>query len=393
MLLYVSRRRIELYQKELFPVRGLLSRVKSLLTGGARTRTRVGRTFGATSEQLEQARRTIARKNERLEKLRHQMARKDQEIVRLRASLGAGERARVLGVKPENIVWVFGTAKTGSSWLGSLMSDPLMHYAWREPNVGDLFGTHYYGKAEGKYSTRRNKHWEHFWILGNGHRDTWINSIRSFILEGARARFPEMAETNYLIIKEPHGSVGAPLLLEALPESRVVFLVRDPRDVAASALSAREKGSWLYERNHDLFGGEETLGDVSPNEIVRERAAMYVRDVGKVKLAYEAHEGYKTLVRYENLRADTLGVMNHLYHALGMSVDEDELVRTVERYSFESIPENKRGPGMSRRKATPGGWEEDLTPEQVKIVEDTTAPLLHEYYGATGRESQRGYRL
>jgi hypothetical protein len=26
------------------------------------------------------------------------------------------------------------------------------------------------------------------------------------------------------------------------------------------------------------------------------------------------------------------------------------------------------------------GWREDLTPEQVKIIERTTAPLLEEFY-------------
>jgi Sulfotransferase domain len=191
-----------------------------------------------------------------------------------------------------------------------------------------------------------------------------------------------MTDTTYLVIKEPHGSHGAPLLMEALPESRMIFLVRDPRDVAASALAARVKGSWLYERQRDRLGGEDTLGDASPNEIVRERAETYLRDIGKVKAAYEAHEGYKTLVRYEDLRADTLGEMERIYRALYLTVDEAELARAVEKYSFENIPEGKRGPGQSRRKATPGGWREDLTPHQIEIVEEITATLLHEYYGS-----------
>lgn len=195
-----------------------------------------------------------------------------------------------------------------------------------------------------------------------------------------------MTNTSYLVIKEPHGSHGAPLLMEALPESRMIFLVRDPRDVAASALAARMKGSWLYERWHERRGGEETLANVPPDEIVRGRAQMYLRDVGKVKTAYEAHEGYKTLVRYEDLRADTIEVMKRIYRTLHIAVDEKELARTVKRYCFENIPEDKRGPGNPRRKATPGGWKEDLAPEQVKIVERITAPLLHEYYGSKASE-------
>jgi hypothetical protein len=35
--------------------------------------------------------------------------------------------------------------------------------------------------------------------------------------------------------------------MEALPESRMIFLIRDPRDRTASALDAARKGSWMYE--------------------------------------------------------------------------------------------------------------------------------------------------
>jgi hypothetical protein len=35
--------------------------------------------------------------------------------------------------------------------------------------------------------------------------------------------------------------------MEALPESRMIFLIRDPRAFAASALDAARKGSWMYE--------------------------------------------------------------------------------------------------------------------------------------------------
>jgi hypothetical protein len=74
--------------------------------------------------------------------------------------------------------------------------------------------------------------------------------------------------------------------------------------------------------------------------------------------------------------------MERIYRALHLTVDEAELARAVEKYSFENIPEGKKGPGQSRRKATSGGWREDLTPHQIEIVEGITTTLLHEYYGS-----------
>jgi hypothetical protein len=61
-------------------------------------------------------------------------------------------------------------------------------------------------------------------------------------------------------------------------------------------------------------------------------------------------------------------------------VDEGELARAVKKNAFENIPEDKKGPGTVRRRGTYGGWKEDLTPEQVEIVERITAPLLEEFY-------------
>jgi hypothetical protein len=72
--------------------------------------------------------------------------------------------------------------------------------------------------------------------------------------------------------------------------------------------------------------------------------------------------------------------MKRMYSELGIGVDEEELVRVVEKHSWENIPEDKKGEGKFYRKASPGGWKDDLTPEQARIVERVTAPLLEQLY-------------
>ena len=102
--------------------------------------------------------------------------------------------------------------------------------------------------------------------------------------------------------------------------------------------------------------------------------------MGNAKRAYDAHRGKKVLVRYEELRADTLSHMKRIYSTLGVPVDEEELARVVEKHSWENIPEEKRGEGKFYRKASPGSWKDDLTPEQAEVIERVTAPLLEELY-------------
>jgi hypothetical protein len=65
---------------------------------------------------------------------------------------------------------------------------------------------------------------------------------------------------------------------------------------------------------------------------------------------------------------------------LRVEADREQLERAVEKRSWENIPEDRRGEGKFHRKATLGGWREDLTPGQAEIVEKITAPLLAEFY-------------
>lgn len=300
---------------------------------------------------------------------REQLAARDREISRLRARLAAGSGgAHTGGVRPENLIWMFGVARTGSSWLGAMMADLDDHAMWYEPYVGDLFGYAYYMRA-GEQQRRRED-----FILGDHYKEAWTRSVRTFVLDGVNARFSGMPEDGYVVIKEPNGSVGAPLLVDALPESRVILLVRDPRDVVASLLAAQKKGSWGSGED------EGSLADRDPDEFVRQRARMYNASLGKAWEAYDAHEGPKVATRYEDLRYGTFGELERIYSALGIPADEDQLRRVVETHSWENIPEKNKGENMPRRKATPGGWQEDLSPEQARMVVEIAAPIMNEFY-------------
>ena len=293
------------------------------------------------------------------------------ELAGLRARL-AGEGAVRAAVKPENMVWIFGSGRSGSTWLRSMMGEMAGHRVWDEPMVGRLFGE-FYARAP-----RENLRSADF-IMGEPIRKGWRRSVRNFVLDGAGYSNPGIGADEYLIIKEPNGSIGAPLLMEALPESRMILLVRDPRDVVASVLDAAKEGGWLYESRNGA-SKRRAPADKRPRAFAGERARVYRRGVENAKLACDAHAGPKVMIRYEDLVADTMGTMHRLYAALGIEVDPDELARAVEKHSWENVPEKEKGEGKFYRKGKPGGWKEDLTPEQAKTVERITASLIEEFY-------------
>ena len=296
-------------------------------------------------------------------------------VGRGRTRLAGGADLEVGGLNPANILWIFCVARSGSTWLAEMMGEIGGHKVWKEPRVGHLFGEFY-------VNTPREKTRSANFIMGEPTRDGWIQAIRNFVLTGARHTFPFLGPENYLVVKEPGGGVGAPFLMEALPESQMILLVRDPRDVVASSLDATRKDSW---QKWGGGPGVRSLSDKRPEAVARRSAKKYLRNMENARRAYEAHKGPKAVVLYEDLRADTLGAMRRLYSALGIEVDPDELARAVERHAWESIPEDMKGRGKFYRKASPGGWREDLTAKQAKIVEEITAPVMGEFYPLEAR--------
>lgn len=299
-----------------------------------------------------------------LEDSRRQLADKDSEIQYLRAgprTLGSDEN----GVRPENLVWIFGSARTGSTWLCEILEEMPGFKSWREPFVGTLVGP---ALLDYEWEPQMNR--ERF-VLHPKHKDAWLPAVRSLVLDGVASRRPHLGAGSHLVIKEPNGSSGAPVLMEAIPESRMILLIRDPRDAVASVLDSAGEGGWRE--------GRDSYNAVIEG-LAQKHARRYSQNMSFALKAYRQHSGYKTLVRYEELLEDTLSAVRTLCLDLELPINEQTLAATIEKYSWRNISEEDKGQGKFRRKATPGSWKEDLTPQQVDIVEEITAPLIREFY-------------
>jgi hypothetical protein len=74
-----------------------------------------------------------------------QLRNKNREVLQIRSRLGSevGENAKANSILEQNIVWMFCSERTGSTWLASMMGDLQEHATWNEPLVGLLFGRFY----------------------------------------------------------------------------------------------------------------------------------------------------------------------------------------------------------------------------------------------------------
>jgi Sulfotransferase domain len=291
----------------------------------------------------------------------------------LRADHGQTGRAGL--VAPNDLIWIFAFPRSGTTWLASMMGDLPGYEIWDEPYVGALFGE-FYHRHNGDHQTRP-------FILAPHYRSVWLQCLRSLILEGARVRYAQ-SQPRHLIVKEPHGCIGAELLSEALPESRLILLLRDPRDVIASNLDSQRKGSWTSQ-DPRWKGREKPVGaaDRNPDRFVTYFASDYIHDITVARRAFQSHLGPKALLKYEDLRTDPTEVLIRTCAELRLQLRTGNIVQAVQGHVWENIPKEQRGPGRFYRKAKPGGWREDLTHEQVRIVEEAAGPIIEEFYPAS----------
>lgn len=262
------------------------------------------------------------------------------------------------GISQQDVAWILSAGRTGSSWLAAMMEDAFGLTQWFEPRIGNFFDEKWMKSQGGKG-----------FVFHRDHEGEWLPAVRSFILTAASTRF----HADSLVIKETGGSMNAGVLLRALPESKVVLLSRDPRDVCASWQDAYSEGGWRDVQSRKGGRGN-PLERQGPDEHVRRRAENYARIMEPALAAFEAHEGQKVFISYEELVEDAAEGLTRIADSLGYPTEKVGEVASA--HAFENMPAEKQGAGQFYRKGKAGTYSEDLTQEQVETVEKVCGPLM-----------------
>lgn len=269
------------------------------------------------------------------------------------------------------LAWIMGSSRSGSTWLLRMLTELDGTVGIDDPHLGHHLGVWRPIPLAWAASKERPvlkqlhevKREKDGYFFNERYRATWEPLLRELVL----GRFGAQAAGSGgpIIVKEP-GAQAADLILRMFPRSRLVFLLRDGRDVVDSWLAAYQSGTWAQDE------GAFPLAPEGRNAFVRWQAAVWAYRTEAVWRAFSAHDPERRLlVRYEELLADPVGQLERICSVAGVNVTRRELREVAATHDFEAVPDEAKGEDREVRAAQPGGWRANLTPaEQEAMMEE-----------------------
>jgi hypothetical protein len=305
----------------------------------------------------------------------------------------------------KRLVWIIGSPRTGSTWLLRLLCHPWgvgrtatgidpSRFRPRGGNlvpVNESYLAHHLGPlrdplpppesaAAASLLLNDTRRGDPAYFFSDEYRGSWREPLRRLALErfAAQARRAEVEHDivePLVLIKEPNGSHAADLLAGLLPDSRMIFLLRDGRDVVDSMMDADSEGGWRTrtEGVSPLRTPEQRL------QGVRRQAHLYlVRTIATQRACEMLGPDRSLLVRYEDLLADTEAELGRLDAWLGLDRTERQLRAAVRANRFGSFRNRLRGRRKGVRAASPGLWRESLSDAEQLAMAEIIGPKLRE---------------
>jgi hypothetical protein len=284
----------------------------------------------------------------------------------------------------DRLTWIFGSSRSGSTWLLRMLSELDEVLPVDETGIGHHLGVWRpiplaWAACDDppELSTFRAVKAENpDYAFSDEHRAGWEPLLRAFILDRLAL---QCGGDRRVVIKEPGGSQVADWIMSLLPGSRLVFLLRDGRDVVDSWLDAYRDGGWITE------DGGFPVAEHGRIPFIRWQAAVWRYRTEATQRAYDAHSpDRRVLVRYEELLEDPARELGRVLETIGLRVAPARVREAVAKHEYGKVPAAERGAGKFVRVAEPGSWRERLSEEEQEALLEVLGDLVGAYGYRTG---------
>jgi Sulfotransferase family len=298
-----------------------------------------------------------------------------------------GDKTEISVAAPGRLAWIFGSSRSGSTWLLRMLSELERVVPIDDPHLGHHLGV--WRPIPLAWATAKNppklgtladyKRKKRDYLFSDRYRDHWIPQLRDLI----SARFEAQAaediaeaaggiEDPVVVVKEP-GSHAADTIMELFPDSYLIFLLRDGRDVVDSWLDAYRDGSWATEE------GAYPLDDTGRPALIRWQSSVWLHRTEVVQQTYARTDPRRrVMIRYEAMRDDPVSALAGIAELIGIDAGRDELERIAAAKSFSRVPDSRKGAGREIRRAKPGGWASHMSRDEIVAMHEILADKLDE---------------
>lgn len=281
-----------------------------------------------------------------------------------------------------NLLFVVGAPRSGTTWVQRLLAaHPRIHTgqesklfrsylspqlkAWR----WEVARERDQASATGRGGTGLSCYFE---------EEHFLKVLRDYTRRLLDPMVGNLAPGEWFLEKTPAHALCLEDIRLLLPDARVIHVLRDGRDVVASLLAASR--SW---------------GAGWAPRATRDAATTWVRHVRAVRqAASQFPPTHFCELTYEQLAADTAGMLRRLAAFLSLEWSDEEIAAAVRANAAEELRQG-RGTAIPRggrfadaegvkdppdfiRRAAPGGWRQDLSPFQKLVVRRIAGQLLRE---------------
>lgn len=272
----------------------------------------------------------------------------------------------------KKMVWIFSPPRSGTTWLGDRLLRHPDNAIWFEPWIGFHIGASFINEGSQTVDPQFDRVYDlqskgGSYFFSPHHKKNWVPALRKFVL--ARTYSEVQTFTKNIIIKEPVGSHSADILLECLPNSKLIFLLRDGRDVVDSRIDMHGKNTWAKLRPLNT--------EESRYLAIKWYSFQWNKITERINRAYQNHNpDLRLLIRYEELRKDTVTELRKIYNFLQIKINDDDLAKIVSIYDFENISPSQKGQGKFNRTAMIGGWRISFSEKEQELMNSIMGDTL-----------------
>jgi hypothetical protein len=276
-----------------------------------------------------------------------------------------------------NLVFIVGSPRSGTTWLQKLL---ISHPKVRSGQETDLFDM-FIGKQLQAWRYLKN-----YKLSGRPvglpcyfREREYLSILKKYMLELLKPMIGSLRSDELFIEKTPSHALYIDEIIEMLPESRFIHVLRDPRDVVASLLAASK--SWGKNWAPNDAGSATRMWK------------NHIRSVQRSSKKLSKDQFFE--MRYEDLSSKPKVILNMLISFLGLEWSDVEITKTLTSNQLQTA--KKTGgttipiageiakllkcnitiePNGFMRKGRVGSWKEELSEEDLKVVHQVAGRIM-----------------